>query len=125
MFTVQDSDLPFLEVCAATEKLRDPVTNRPNGLRARAHRLLGLPGAGSDAVARRPVDQQGQADEPLDALERGQRGIADMRNTGIDGRRLRLNSGTTCVHYLPPRCGAASRRRRRPLDRPPAPEAWQ
>src|ERR1700716_282441 len=64
---VQDSDLTFLDVCAATENLRGPVTNRPNSLRARPHRLLGLPGAGGNTSARRPVDQQGQAGVPVES----------------------------------------------------------
>src|SRR6202022_1461853 len=61
---VQASDLPFLDVCVATEKLRGPVTNRPNRLRARTHGLLGLPGAGRNTSAGRPVDQQGQGGAP-------------------------------------------------------------
>src|ERR1700687_1483386 len=65
--TVQDSDLPFLDVCAATENLRGPVTNRPNRLRARAHGLLGPPGAGSNTSAGRSGDQQGQAGVPIAA----------------------------------------------------------
>src|SRR5882757_11319401 len=123
--TVQDSDLPFLDVCAATECLRGTVTNRPNRLRARAHRLLGLPGAGSNTAARRPVDQQGQAGVPVAALERGHHGVADMSNAGVDGRGLWLESGSACVHDLPPLRGAASRRRRRPPHRPPTGKARQ
>src|SRR6476646_3560492 len=99
--TVQDSDLPFLDVCAATENLRGTVTNRPNRLRARAHRLLGLPGAGSNTSAGRPVDQQGQAGVPVAALERGHHGVADVGNAGVDGRGLCLESGSACVHDLP------------------------
>src|SRR4051812_12102271 len=51
VLAVHGSDLPFLDLCATTEKLRGLVTNRPNGLLARAHRLLGVPGAGGNAAA--------------------------------------------------------------------------
>ena len=39
----QDSDLPLLDLRAAREDLRGPVTNRPNLLLTGAHGLPGLP----------------------------------------------------------------------------------
>src|SRR3954454_3828247 len=51
VLAVHGGDLPFLDLRATTEKLRGLVTNRPNGLLAPAHRLLGVPGTGGNAAA--------------------------------------------------------------------------
>ena len=100
--------------CAATtEKLRGPVTNRPYGLLARAHRLVGFPGAGGNTAAGLSIDQQGQADASVSPLERGQHGIAHMRDTGVNGRGLRLDL-VLRAYMICLRCrwGSVSRRRR-------------
>src|SRR6201997_2371713 len=126
VLAMHGSDLPFLDLPATTQKLDGPVTNRPNGLLARAHRLLGLPGGGNYAAAGRPVDQQGQANAPVDALERGHHAVARMRDTGVNGRGLPLDGGASCIHDLPPLHvgqrldGAAGL-----LHRPPTGEARQ
>ena len=48
--------------------------------------------------AGRPVGQQRQANESFDALERRHDGIADMRDTGVDGRqRVAMGGQVTAV----------------------------
>jgi hypothetical protein len=83
--TVQHGDLPPLDLRAASENLRGPVANRFDLVLARAHRLLGLPGAGGDAAPRVSVDQQGQPDTAIDGRKRWQHLIADVGDPLIDG----------------------------------------
>jgi len=99
--TVQDSDLPFLDVCAATKCLRGTVTNRPNRLRARAHRLLGLPGAGSNTA---PDDRSTNRDKPVYPSKRSSAGITVSRTWAMPAsmdedcaRKVVLRAYTICL----------------------------
>ena len=91
VFTVQDGDLPLFECRTAPRRPpRGPITNLPYPLRARTHRLLGFPRAGGNASAGLPVHQERYADAPIHGLECGHNLIANLRNSGVDGRRLRV-----------------------------------
>ena len=63
---------------------------------------------------------QGQANAPVDALERRHHAIARMPDTGVNGLGLPLDGSASCIHDLPPLYvgqrldGAAG-----PLHRPP------
>ncbi|HEY5149345.1 MAG TPA: hypothetical protein VIJ23_05905, partial [Mycobacterium sp.] len=46
-----------------------------------------------DAAAGVAVDQQGQADETVHPLQRGQRHVADVRDARVDGLPLRQDRG--------------------------------
>ena len=95
---VQDSDLPFVDRRAAAEGLGRLIANRPYLAGARTHRLFVLPRAGRNATTGATVDQQRHAKKAVDFLECGHDYIADVRDPGVDGRRLRLDSGRARVH---------------------------
>ena len=101
VLTVQGRDLPLLDGRAASEHLRGLVANRPHPFGAGVHRLLGLPRAGRNATTGVTVDQQRHADAPVDLLECGHDHFANVRDSCVDGRRLRLDSGRARVHDPP------------------------
>ena len=98
MITVQHRDLPFVDRRAAAEGLGRLIANRPYLAGARTHRLFVLPRAGRNATTGATVDQQRHTKKAVDFLECGHDYIADVRDPGVDGRRLRLDSGRARVH---------------------------
>jgi hypothetical protein len=68
---------------------------------ASAHRLFSFPSGGHYAPAGSLVGQQRQADTPVDLLKSWHDGIANVRNSGVDGRWLRLDGGRARVHDPP------------------------
>ncbi|CPA04237.1 Uncharacterised protein [Mycobacterium tuberculosis] len=90
---VQQGDVPFLDPGTTGEHQRGAVADGCHPLDAGAHRLQGLPGAGGDAPAGLPVDQQRHPDTPVDLLQSGHDDVTNMRDSNVDRQRLRLNGG--------------------------------
>jgi hypothetical protein len=90
---VQNRDLPFVDRRATAERLGRLIPHRPYLTGARTHRLFVLPGAGRNATTGATVDQQRHTKTTVDFLQCGHDYIANMRDPGVDGRRLRLDSG--------------------------------
>src|SRR6476469_1046501 len=103
-------DLPGLGRRSATENLGRPVTNRPYLLGACTFGLFRLPRAGRDAPTGFAVDQQRKPDESVQRRKRGHNLVANVRDSGVDARGLRLNVGSACMHDPPPMCVVAAPR---------------
>jgi hypothetical protein len=88
VITVQHRDLPLFDRRAAdaAEGLRGLIPNRPGWLGAGMHCLFGFPRGGHYAPAGLLVGQQRQANTAVDLLKSWHDGIANVRNSGVDGR---------------------------------------
>src|SRR6185312_13674266 len=95
---LQHRDLPFVDRRATAEGLCGLIANRSYRAGARTHRLFVLPRSGRNATTGATVDQQRHTKTAVDFFECGHDYIADMRDPGVDGRRLRLDSGRARVH---------------------------
>jgi len=78
---------------SSAEPLRGLVADRLDLRGAGPHGLRRLPGAGRDAPAGLPVDEQRQADAAVDAQEFGHDLVTDVGDAGVDGLDVCLDRG--------------------------------
>src|SRR5215217_4225294 len=100
---VQDSYLPLFDLLhIAAEPLRRLAAKLIRLVRRGAHRVFRFIGGSDDAATGLPVHQQRYADVALNVLEFAHQVIADIGNSVVDRRGLRLNCRRACMHSTHP-----------------------